>query len=64
MATNVRLKTARVAQSMTQFQLAERIGRKEIEVSRYETGRAVPDAQTKEAIAKTLGKPSYELFDR
>lgn len=63
MATNIRLRTARVARDMTQLQLAEKIGRKEIEVSRFETGRARPDPDTKRRIAEVLQKPTYELFD-
>ena len=63
MATNIRLRTARVAQGMTQLQLAEIIGRKEIEISRFETGRARPDPDTKQRIAEVLQKPTYEIFD-
>jgi len=63
MATNIRLRTARVAMDMTQLELAEIIGRKEIEVSRFETGRAIPDPGTKCRIAEILQKPTYELFD-
>ena len=63
MATNIRLKTARVSRGMTQLQLAEKIGRKEIDVSRYETGRARPDPYTKRRIAEVLQKPTYEIFD-
>ena len=63
MATNIRLKTARVSRGMTQLQLAEKIGRKEIDVSRYETGRARPDPDTKRRIAEVLQKPTYEIFD-
>ncbi len=64
MATNNRLKAARVGMGMTQLQLADQIGKKEIEVSRYETGRATPDPETKRRIAEILQKPTYELFDR
>jgi len=63
MATNNRLKAARVGLGMTQLQLADQIGKKEIEVSRYETGRAVPDQDTKRRISAILQKPTYELFD-
>ena len=63
MATNIRLRTARVAKGMTQLQLAEKVGRKEIDVSRYETGRARPDPDTKRRIAEVLLKPTYEIFD-
>ena len=63
MATNIRLRTARVAKGMTQLQLAEKVGIKEIEVSRYETGRARPDPDMKRRIAEVLQKPTYEIFD-
>lgn len=62
MAQNNRLKAARVLRGMTQLHLAEKIGRKEIEVSRIETGRCSPDPETKLRIAEALGKPVYELF--
>lgn len=63
MATNTRMKAARVGKGLTQLQLAEKIGRKEIDVSRYETGRARPDPDTKRRIAEVLQKPTYEIFD-
>jgi len=48
---------------MTQLQLADAIGLKEIDVSRIETGRAWPDLQMKQLIADVLQKPTYELFE-
>ena len=63
MAQNNRLRAARVLLGLTQLQLAERIGKKEIEVSRFETGRAEPDAEAKRRIAEVLQKPAFELFD-
>ena len=63
MATNIRLRTARVSRGMTQLQLAEKVGTKEIDISRYETGRARPDPDTKRRIAEVLQKSPYELFD-
>jgi transcriptional regulator with XRE-family HTH domain len=63
MATNIRLRTARVSQGMTQLQLAEKVGMKEIDISRYETGRARPDSDMKRRIAEVLLKPTYEIFD-
>ena len=62
MAANNRLKAARVLKGMTQLQLAELVGLKEIEVSRIETGRADADAELKHRIADVLGKPTFELF--
>ncbi len=64
MANNHRLKAARAEMGLTQLQLADQIGKKEIEVSRYETGRATPDSDTKRRISEILQKPTYELFDR
>jgi len=63
MALNKRLRAARAFQGLTQLQLADKIGRKEIEVSRFETGRAQPDAEAKRRIAEVLEKPAFELFD-
>ncbi len=60
---NNRLKAARVRIGLTQLQLAEKIGRREIDISRFETGRSSPDRETKQQIAEILGKPTYELFD-
>ena len=64
MKRNNRLRAARALKSMTQLELATRVGVKELEISRYETGRAQPDAETKRRIAEVLQKPTYEIFDR
>ena len=63
MAQNKRLKAARVLAGLTQLQLAERIGTKEIDISRLETGRACPTDEVKRRIAAVFGKPAFELFD-
>ena len=63
MAANTRLKAARVLKGITQFQLAEKIGTREIEISRIETGRARPGPDLKRRIAEVLQKPAFELFD-
>ena len=63
MATNNRLRAARALKGLTQLQLAEKIGTKEIEVSRIETGRSRPDADLKRRIVDVLQKPAFELFD-
>jgi transcriptional regulator with XRE-family HTH domain len=63
MAANNRLRAARVLKGWTQLQLAERVGAKEIVISRFETGRARPDDEMKRRIADALEKPSFELFD-
>jgi DNA-binding XRE family transcriptional regulator len=62
MAANNRLKAARVLKGLTQLQLAEAVGLKEIEISRIETGRCEPHLTMKEKIAAVLGKPTFELF--
>ncbi len=38
------------------MQLAERVGTREIEISRIETGRVVPDRPMKERIADVLAE--------
>lgn len=48
---------------MTQLQLADKVGAKEIEISRIETGRVTPDPNLKQRIGDALGKPTFELFD-
>lgn len=63
MAANNRLKVARVLMGLTQLQLAEKVGTKEIEISRFETGRACPGAEMKRRLCEALAKPSFELFD-
>jgi transcriptional regulator with XRE-family HTH domain len=63
MAANKRLRAARLFQELTQLQLAERVGTKEIEISRIETGRAQPSEELKRRIADVLEKPSFELFN-
>ena len=44
-------------------QLAERVGTREIEISRIETGRVAPDSAMKQRIALVLGKPTFEVFE-
>ena len=63
MARNKRLWMARVLKGLTQLELAEQVGKKEIEISRLETGRATADSATKHRIAEVLEKPTFELFD-
>ena len=63
MASNYRLKAARVLMGLTQLQVAQKLGSKEIEISRIETGRAQATPTLKQRLAELLGKPTYELFD-
>ena len=62
MTENRRLAAARVLKGLTQRQLGEKIGLKEIEVSRIETGRVPADPDVKRRIAEVLEKPAFELF--
>ncbi|HOX60014.1 MAG TPA: helix-turn-helix transcriptional regulator [Candidatus Paceibacterota bacterium] len=63
MAENRRMAAARVLKGITQRQLAELVGTREIEISRIETGRVCPGAEVKRRIAEVLGKPAFEIFD-
>ena len=57
------MKAARVLVGLTQMQLADKVGTREIEISRIETGRITPDATMKQRIAEVLRKPTFEIFD-
>jgi len=57
-----KIEAARVLKGLTQRQLAEKVGTREIEISRIETGRISPDVALKQRIADVLGKPTFELF--
>ncbi|MBU4460478.1 MAG: helix-turn-helix domain-containing protein, partial [Verrucomicrobia bacterium] len=63
MATNKRMKAARALRGLTQRDLAERIGRREIDVSRIETGRVQPDREIRQRIAAMLRVSTFEIFD-
>jgi transcriptional regulator with XRE-family HTH domain len=63
MAQNYRLKAARVLKGLTQLQLADKVGVREIDISRMETGRARPGQEIKRRIAEILQKPGFEIFD-
>ncbi len=62
MAINTRLKAARVGKGLTQLQLAEQAGMREIDISRMETGRTTPSLEVKQRIAALLEKPPFEIF--
>ena len=62
MPANYRLKAARVLLGLTQLRLAEKVGAKEFDISRIETGRAVPSREMKQRIADALQKPAFEIF--
>jgi transcriptional regulator with XRE-family HTH domain len=63
MAVNRRLAAARALAGLTQRELARRVGTREIEISRIETGRVCPGEDVKRRIAEALQKPALELFD-
>ncbi len=63
MASNYRLKAARVLKGLTQLRLAEQIGVKEYDISHIETGRVRPHPELKRRIAEILQKPTFEIFD-
>ena len=63
MSSNYRLKAARVLKGFTQLKLAEMVGVKEIEISRYETGRTSPEGVVRRRISEALQKPTFELFE-
>ncbi|MEI8138955.1 MAG: helix-turn-helix transcriptional regulator [bacterium] len=63
MTNNVhRLKVARTAAGLNQFDLAKRAGCSETVISKIETGRLTPAPDLKAKIATVLGKPAFELF--
>ena len=65
MTANVsRLKVARIAAGMTQFDLAKRLNVPEVTISRIETGRVTAAPELKARIAAVLDRPTFELFTR
>ncbi len=63
MSKNNRLRAARVYLGLTQLQLAQQCGLKEMTVSRLETGRAQANPELKAVLANILRKPAAELFE-
>lgn len=62
MSEQRRMAAARVLKGRPQRQLAEKVGTREIESSRIETGRVAPDPDLNSRIAVALEKPTFELF--
>lgn len=56
-----RTRDARKRLRITQLELARRVGCSEAQVSKIETGRCQPEQWLREAIARELGLPSYEV---
>ena len=55
------MREARRRLGITQFDLAERTGCSEAQVSKIETGRIRPEDWLREAIARELGIKSWEV---
>lgn len=60
--TGLTIKKNRIAKGLTQSQLAEKICVSDKAVSRWETGRGLPDVSLLEPLAKALGISVIELF--
>lgn len=56
------IKALRESQSLTQRELAERIGVSDKTISKWETGRGLPDVSLLGALAESLGVSLSELF--
>ena len=61
--TGPAIKRFREARKLTQAQLAEEIGVSDKAVSKWETGRGLPDISLVEPLAKTLGVSVPELMN-
>ena len=61
--TGPAIKRFREEKGLTQAQLAERIGVSDKAVSKWETGRGLPDISLVEPLAKTLGVSVPELMN-
>jgi transcriptional regulator with XRE-family HTH domain len=57
------IREARVARNLTQRELAERLGTSPANVSRWETGRAMPGLDRLPTLCDALGVPA-EYFTR
>lgn len=61
--TGPAIKRFREEKKLTQVQLAERIGVSDKAISKWETGRGLPDISLVEPLAKTLGVSVLELMN-
>ena len=50
-----KLKAARKAAGLSQVELAERVGCRQVDISRYESGRHEPKALTLKKMAEVIG---------
>jgi ribosome-binding protein aMBF1 (putative translation factor) len=55
------MRDARRRLGLTQLDLAQRVGCTESLVTKIETGRATPEQSLKEAIARELNIPTWEV---
>ena len=62
MNRDVRLKVARIATGLSQFELAQRVGISESTISKIETRRVNPAREVQQRIAVALGKARWEVF--
>ena len=62
MNRDMRLKVARIAAGLSQFELAQRVGISESTISKIETRRVIPTRDIQERIATTLSKARWEVF--
>ena len=60
--TGATIKRLREAKGITQTQLAEQIGVSSKAVSKWETGRGIPDISLIEPLSKALGVSIIELM--
>ena len=60
---NLRFKVHRIAAGISQRELAEALNTHEVTVSRWETGRNVPDRDVQERVARLLGVHRWELWE-
>jgi len=61
MAKDLRFKLARISAGYTQQALADAAGCRESLIARIESGRARPDRETADRIARLLNKHQFEL---
>lgn len=61
MNLDLRFKFARQVAGLTQLRLADAVGVHESLITRIESGRARPDPETAEKIAKVLSKRPFEI---
>ncbi|HRZ47304.1 MAG TPA: helix-turn-helix transcriptional regulator [Candidatus Paceibacterota bacterium] len=55
------MRAARGRLGLTQLDLARKVGCSESQITKIETGRAVPEQSLKEAIARELGIETWEV---